>query len=210
MTDEYLARDAADPDPRPTLSRAGNYPKGAAKREEILTGVIAMLGKERYFNLNLRYIGQALNVKPAHILYYFASREDLFQRVIERWDRDAAVSPSYDLPDRSKLDLLVAAVRRNVQTPGMVHLYHALAAEAIDPSHVAHAFFRERFHQLRHALGDAIRLEQSQGSIATEIDADRAARELIALADGLQLQSLVDEEIDAVADLSAAIARLRN
>lgn len=194
---------------RPAIASAGNYPKGAAKREAILTGVLALLGTERHFNLNLRFIGQALNIKPAHILYYFSSREDLFQRVIERWDGAVAIASVPDRPHRSDLDLLLAAVRRNVAMPGMIHLYHALAAEAIDPAHVTHAFFRDRFTQLRQMLGDAIRLEQAQGGIAADVDADRAARELIALADGLQLQSLVDSSIDAVADLAAAIDRLR-
>lgn len=189
--------------------RAGNYPKGAAKREEILAGVIEMLAKAPYFKLTLKVIGETLGVNPAHILYYFSSREDLFQQVILHWDRDPLVTPSKQAPERSPLDLLVASVKRNLQLPGLLHLYHALAAEAIDPGHPSHAFFRERFQNLRQALSKAIQREQAAGTIAPDIDPNRSARELIALADGLQLQSLVDSSVDVVADIAAAVARLR-
>ena len=93
--------------------------------------------------------------------------------------------------------------------PGLIHLYLIFAAEAAQPDHPSHQFFRDRFEQVRRLLSVAIAFEQGAGRIDMAVDADRAARLLIAVADGVQLQALVDPTIDAPKDLAATIAQLR-
>jgi len=183
-----------------------SYAKGAAKRDEILTGLMRKLAAQELRNPSLREIGRALGIQPAHILYYFGSREDLLQAVILRWDEDAR---SRD--DRSDLTLgrFVRQIERNLAIPGIVHLYLTFAAEAVDPEHPAHDFFRQRFLRVRASLAERIRKEQEDGTISADLDADSQARQLIALADGLQLQSLVDPGVNAANDLNAAIRALR-
>jgi AcrR family transcriptional regulator len=191
------------------MARLGTSAKGAARREQILATAMESLGKDGYRNTSLRGIGRALDIEPAHILYYFDSREELLQKVIERWDENSLGAAGGEVtPDRA-LDFYVAAIRHNLRIPGIVHLYLTLAAEAVHPDHSAHSFFVERFRTVREMLRDAIRFEQTQGGIDPVLDADLEARKLIALADGLQLQGLVDPTIDAPRDLEAAVAALR-
>jgi BetI-type transcriptional repressor, C-terminal len=102
------------------------------------------------------------------------------------------------------------AIAHNIDRPGIVHLYLTFAAEAVDPDHAAHGFFQSRFQNLRNTLSSAIKRQQSKGNIIGSHDSDLQARLLIALADGLQLQSLVDPECNASADLNAALASLRH
>ena len=187
-----------------------SYSKGAAKREEILVGVMKALADGKLRNPPLRAIGQALGVEPAHILYYFSSREELLQSVIMRWDDDVRTqcgAVSADSP--ISLDEYSDAIARNITRPGIVHLYLTFAAEAVDIAHPAHAFFCKRFDDVRHSIAEAVRKEQAEGTIEPGLDAEHQARLLIALADGLQLQSLVDPKVDAASDLASAIARLR-
>lgn len=195
----------------PGTDRASaGYSKGVAKREEILVGLMNALACGELRNPQLRAIGQALGIEPAHILYYFGSREDLMMAVIVRWD-ETAVDKQQGLQPVEVLDLdeYVAVVGKNVMQPGIVHLYLAFAAEAVDPAHPAHDFIRLRFDRVHKSLAAAIRQEQAAGGIAKSLDADVEARILIALADGLQLQSLIDPDIDAVRHLQSAIGRLR-
>ncbi|WP_243076429.1 TetR/AcrR family transcriptional regulator [Microbacterium sp. SS28] len=183
----------------------GTYAKGSARREEILATALQVIAEKGYHGTTLRGIGRELGVEPAHILYYFASREDLLREVIERWD---AVSLTEPEPDADALEAFAAAIRRNLSIRGIVHLYLAFAAEAIDVEHPAHAFFRDRFTSVVEELAATIAFGQEAGSIRPELDPDRTARQLVALADGLQLQALMDSTADAPTDLEATLDSL--
>jgi AcrR family transcriptional regulator len=192
------------------MGRRGTYAKGAARREEILLATMEILAKDGYRQLALRHIARELGVEPAHILYYFHSREELLQQVLERWDSDAAEEHgAWDQEPAEILDSFASTVRQNMKIPGIVHLYLTFAAEAVHPDHAAHQYFQERFQSVFGWLAQGIRYEQSTGRMPRSIDADLVARRLIALADGLQLQALVDRDLDPAADLEAAIADLR-
>ncbi|WP_164852687.1 TetR/AcrR family transcriptional regulator [Novosphingobium umbonatum] len=184
----------------------GASPKGAARREEILSGLMDKIAQQELRNPSLREIGRALELEPAHILYYFKSREDLLQSVIIRWDENAA---QYADGLAMTLDNFAEQVRRNIAIPGVVHLYLTFAAEAVDPAHAAHDFFRQRFDRVCQTLEQRIVEEQRQGRIAADVDPVSKARQLIALSDGLQLQSLVDPKVDAAQVLFDAIGDLR-
>lgn len=190
------------------MARQGTYAKGAARREEILVATKQILASDGYRNLSLRHIARALGVEPAHILYYFDSREELLQKVIERWDEDNTEDSAAFEADHA-LDSFVEAITHNLEIPGIVHLYLIFAAEAVHPDHAAHEYFQQRFRSVHRLLVGAIQSEQATGRIAERVDADVEARKLIALADGLQLQALVDPSFDPAAVLAASIAELR-
>lgn len=185
-------------------------PKGEARREEILAAAMRELAANGYGGITVRAIARAMGLEPAHILYYFGTREALLESLIDRWDARAT------LPDAGgeampggMLDTYVAAIDRNMAQPGIVHLYLAFAAEAADPSHRSHAYFRARFSRVLGLLADGIRAEQRAGRISPDVDAELAGRELIAIADGMQLQALVDPSVDAPSAIDRAVAALR-
>jgi AcrR family transcriptional regulator len=196
---------------QPMPNKAGpRSSKGAAKREQILNDLMLALADGSLRNPSLREVGQALGIEPAHILYYFESREALLQAAIIRWDEDSrALVGKSDRNLQFTLEDYVAAVTHNIDRPGIVHLYLTFAAEAVDPAHPAHDFFQRRFERVRENLAAAVRQEQSNGRIANTHDPDLQARLFIALADGLQLQSLVDPQLNAAKDLGAALSILR-
>ena len=193
-------------------ARAAASAKGAARREKILRGVIAIIGRDGYHQQSLRELAKALEMEAQHILYYFASREDLLRSVMELWDKDSLASADPAALAGPSLDLYVAAVRRSSAAPGMSYLYLSFAADAVVPTHPGHHFIRARQARVRRDLAEAIRAEQVAGTIAPEIDPLRAARQLSALSNGLQLQALLDPDgadCDPAAEVAAAVARLR-
>lgn len=202
MRQKKIPRGSTKAGAKAEVGSSAGYAKGQAKREEILIGVMNALSRGELRNPPLRAIGQALGVEPAHILYYFGSREELMQAVIVRWDEDSE-------DDGFDLDKYITIIGKNVTKPGIIHLYLAFAAEAVEPSHPAHDFIRQRFDRVNKSIAEAIRGEQEAGTISAKIDAEIEARLLIALADGLQLQSLIDPGIDAVAHIASAIGQLR-
>lgn len=164
-----------------------------------------LLSREGYAGASLTRIGRCAGVNSAHIVYYFASREALLQEVLRRWDERnfAAIQDSGDV-----FGGWIEAVRKNAGNPGLVQLYTAFAAEAVDESHPAHAFFQRRFRGLQTFLADEIRRLQSEGAASPRLDADAAALGLIALSDGLQVRWLIDRSVDMAASLDAAVRSL--
>ena len=90
---------------------------------------------------------------------------------------------------------------RAVAVPGLVQLYSQLSTEATHPEHAAHDFFMERYASLRAALAAEIQEAQARGELSDALDATSTATTLIAAADGLQTQWMLDPSIDMAAQL---------
>ena len=190
--------------------RQPSYAKGMARRDEMLAAAMHAIAGAGFRRLSLREIARESGVEAAHLVYYFGSRDGLLQAVIERWDADTQAARAVEaVPDRP-LDFLVEHVRLNLYVPGFVHLLHSFAAEAVAPDHEAHAFFRERYERVAQQIAEGITAEQDAGFIPADLDPADEAQRLIAVSDGVQLQALLDERIDAVALLAGAVEALRS
>jgi AcrR family transcriptional regulator len=180
----------------------GRYPKGEQRRLEILDAALEVLSREGYARTSLGEIGRAIGIETNHIVYYFGSREALLCEVLGRRDAINSTMPS-DFPDA--FDWWLEANRSNIATPGLVQLYLALAAEAADPEHAAHAFFHERYSLVHGAIAREIERRKTVGLAAERVDAQIAAARLISLSDGLHIRWLIDRDFDMVEALRLAI-----
>jgi AcrR family transcriptional regulator len=183
----------------------GRYAKGIAKREQILQVALEVIARHGYRHTSVRELAQAAGLSEAGLLHYFGSKEELFEAVLRA--RDAAdverVDHGADVVDR-----LIAIVERNRDVPGLVQLYSTFSAEAGDPQHGAHEYFVERYRRLRGALGEAIRNRQAEGRADPGVDAEKVATLLIAVSDGLQVQSQFSPDLDPAAVLDVLMTLL--
>ncbi|WP_353828437.1 TetR/AcrR family transcriptional regulator [Agromyces sp. SYSU T0242] len=178
------------------MARRGAYAKGVAKREEILSAALEVIARDGYGRASIRQLAEAVGLSQAGLLHYFSSKEELFAEVLRK--RDEQDRQRYE--DRgvgvSMFEGFRRTIARNADVPGLVQLYTHLSAEATDPEHPAHAFFRERTETLCALVAGEIRGGQADGSVRPELDPDRTALLLMSAADGLQTQWLMDPTID--------------
>jgi AcrR family transcriptional regulator len=178
------------------MATRGPYAKGVAKREEILTAALEVIARHGYRKTSTRELASAVGLSEAGLLHYYGSKEKLFEAVLRARD-EADVER---LPDElDVVDKLTAIIRYNSDVPGLVQLYSTFSAEAGDPQHGAHEYFVDRYQRLREGLAEGIRTRQSDGTISRAADPEKIATLLIALSDGLQIQSqfqLQDEPAD--------------
>ncbi|HSN11586.1 MAG TPA: TetR family transcriptional regulator C-terminal domain-containing protein, partial [Propionibacteriaceae bacterium] len=85
---------------------------------------------------------------------------------------------------------------RNQERPGTVRLFTTLSAEATDPEHPAHEHFVDRYEAVRRHTTERLAHEQSEGRIPSTVDSAVAARLMMAVMDGLQIQWLLDPSLD--------------
>jgi AcrR family transcriptional regulator len=150
-----------------------------------------VIARHGYRNTSTRELAAAVGLSEAGLLHYFGSKEQLFEAVLRTRDEaDAQRIIQADVADESDLiDKFGAIVRHNREVPGLVRLYSTFSAEAGDPQHPGHEYFVDRYARIRAALAESVRARQADGTLNPAADPEAIATLLIALSDGLQIQS---------------------
>ncbi|MFK4837610.1 TetR/AcrR family transcriptional regulator [Microbacterium sp. ZW T2_14] len=195
-------------------TRRGSYAKGIAKREEILTRALDVIAREGYGGASIKELADAVGLSQAGLLHYFDSKEELFTEILRKRDELDSIdqgltsSPEHGLvaPEAELADIrtgYLSVIRHNAEVPGLVHLFARLSVDAADPGHPAHQFFLTRGESLRGFFAAAIATQQESGAITDQIDADTLARIFQAVADGLQVQWMLEHDVDMAATVDA-------
>lgn len=174
------------------MAKRGPYEKGEVKRGEILHAALEIFAAEGYRGTSLRKVAAKCNLSLPGLMHYFDSKEDLLTQVLRMRDETARVRQAEREDPQSYREI----IREGAKTPGLVELFVSMAAAASDPAHPAHAHFAERYPVLRERVAAFVRARMDEGRISTLVPPDRLAVLLIAVADGIQLQWLIDRSTD--------------
>lgn len=187
--------------------RRGSYAKGVAKREEILTRALDVIAREGFRGASVKELADAVGLSQAGLLHYFGSKEELFTEILRK--RDEVDSATFGLDPASEATGAelragyVAVIGHNADVPGLVQLYARLSVDAAEPRHPAHRFFLERGEALRGAFAEELTRRQAAGEITDRIAPETLARIFQAVADGLQLQWMLEPDVDMAATVDA-------
>ncbi|MBE1536370.1 TetR family transcriptional regulator [Actinomadura algeriensis] len=177
----------------PTTDSRRRYPKGAARRAEILRAALDAYAASDRQGPRLRDIAAAVGLTEAGVLHYFDSKDHLFVAILEARDRAAA-----EQHDLNSEDGVWGYLEETMRTPGLTKLFLDMSAAASDPGHPAHAFMA------RHDLAVRRLLRSALGT-----DDPWVERIVIALAEGLQARWLRDPATDLVGDMRRFVAEVR-
>ncbi|WP_207456372.1 TetR/AcrR family transcriptional regulator [Herbiconiux sp. SYSU D00978] len=181
-----------------TTTPRGSYRKGERKRSDILEAALNTIATSGFTNASIQQIADAVGITKAGVLHHFASREELLVEVLRRRDALAVERAGESDTIHGFLDTM----RANAEVPGLVALYTAMAATVeTDPDSPSRRFFTERYPTVISLVRQAIEERQRRGEVPQQLDAERVARLIIAAADGLQTQWLVDPSVDMVGHL---------
>jgi AcrR family transcriptional regulator len=173
------------------MASRGPYAKGLAKREEILAAALENFTRNGYDRASVREIARMAGISQAGLLHHFASKEELFLEVVKwRHVRDADRFPE-PLP---AIDTLIQAAEHNSREPGLVRLYVLISAESTGEDGPARDFFVDRYRRILRQLTEDVERRQSAGELPSDVDPADLASLLVAAADGLQVQWLLDPD----------------
>lgn len=176
----------------------GEYAKTAGRRSGILDATTAVFAESGFRGGSIRDIAERVGISQAGLLHHFASKNELLEAVLDHRDELARARMGGDLP--TGLDLIrgvVELIDYNATTPGLVALFTVLSGEATAPEHPAHDYFQSRYRWLTVSLSNAFALAQQRGEVKPDVVPEVAARTLIALSDGMQVQWLYEDyEVD--------------
>lgn len=187
--------------PRPR----GEYAKTAARRVEILTAAVEVFSSAGFHKGSLRDVAERAGLSQAGVLHHFPSKPHLIQAVLTWRDEQSQGRFTDDVPaGLARIRELVFLVEDNARTPELVELYTLLAAEATSADHPVHDYFVRRYRWLVDSISDEFEAVAAAGELRSGIDPTTAARSLVALMDGLQIQWLMDR---SSVDMAAEVRR---
>ncbi len=189
------------------MSVRGPYAKTAATREQILTAALDLISRGGYPSASLQQIADAVGMTKAGLLHHFESREALFTAVLSKRDEiDTAGIISGD-----QIDGFIHLVGHNADVPGLVALFSAITGvgAAERQGSATRAFTEAHYARIVPLLTAAIAKRQAEGTISANRQPLDLARLLVAAADGLQTQWLLDPTIDMRAELAVLLESFR-
>jgi AcrR family transcriptional regulator len=179
------------------------------RREEILAVATEAFGRSGYRGVSLADIAARVGISQPGLLHHFRSKDELLIAALERRDAESTNQMQKVFAESSVVDALLSLCRHNMANPASMRLYAVEFAEAIDPDHPAHEFFRRRNARVRATLADRIRRDQAMHRLPPTLDPPTVAAEMIAAMDGLQVQWLLDPTFDMYGVMAAHLERYR-
>lgn len=190
-----------------TRKARGEYRKTSRRREEILDAALEVFSRVGYLNASVTEIARSVNLTLPGLSHHYPSKAALFSAVLERRDLQAQEI----LSGRSGVDVLlglIAIAQRDQADRRATRLFAIIAAEATDPGHPMHAYFRERYAMVLEHITRTFDEAAKAGHLKPGIDTAETARRYVALSDGLHVQALYDDHASEVTSLLSYLQEL--
>src|SRR6266508_1855298 len=188
----------------------GEYAKTRARRQEIVDAAIEVFSSSGFHKGPLRDVADRVGLSQAGLLHHFPSKEHLLQAVLT-W-RDDQSRERLGEPMPQGIDLLRGMIELadyNAGTPELVELHVIVTAEGTSADHPIHDYFVARYAAVYALIRDALADAEQRGQLRPDVDCTSAARAVVALMDGLQIQWLLHrDEVDMAGDLRRYIQSL--
>jgi AcrR family transcriptional regulator len=192
--------------PRPR----GEYAKTPARRAEILAAAVEVFSAAGFHKGSLRDVAERVGLSQAGVLHHFPSKTHLIEAVLAwRDEQSQGRFENWGDDGLGKIRALVDLVAYNQGTPALVELYATLSAEATAPEHPVHDYFVQRYAWVVGFIREAFEHAAADGQVRPDVDCAAAARTMVAVMDGLQVQWLLDRDsVDMAADVRRYVQSL--
>lgn len=173
------------------------------RRAEIIVAATRLIADRGFRGVSLEAIAEECGITKAGLQHHFPSKDELLIAVLNHRDSDEF---SYLLEGLSAIspEEFLAKARVNfgriAAMPEIIRLFTVLGSEALDESHPAHSYFRDRLARAR----TEILASSMFGAAPIEED----VIDFMAYMDGLQLMWLRDPSIDFVEHAMRSLTRL--
>ena len=181
----------------------GEYAKTPERRQQIVDAAVEVFSSAGFHKGSIRDVAEKAGLSQAGLLHHYPSKEHLLEAVLT-W-RDSETRRLLGEPFPEGLDFLrgmVRAAEHNATTPELVELHVIVSAEGTSAEHPLRDYFVRRYASVVDLTRRAFERAATEGQVQPGVDCASAARTLVALMDGLQIQWLLDpDHVDMAADL---------
>ena len=179
--------------PKAPPRKRGPYAKTAQTRQRAVDAAIELFSSTGFRGATLTDVAERIGMTLTGLQHHFPDKDSLLAAVLEERDRRSREAIRFE-PGGEGTEKLIQIAIRNVGSPELTELHCVLSAEATSADHPAHDYFVERYRSEREAGTRYFQRLIDQGRLGDAVPASSLATLLISVADGLQLQWLLDRE----------------
>lgn len=188
--------------PAPVKKR-GPYAKTARTRQRVVDAAIELFSVTGFHGATLTDVAERVGMTLTGLQHHFPDKDALLAAVLVERDRRGYAAVHIE-PGEDATEKLVQVIENNLQTPELTELHCVLSAEATSSDHPAHSYFVDRYRKDRERGRQYFQNQMDEGKLGSAVDATSLSILLIAVADGLQLQWLLDRSsVDMVREVRA-------
>jgi AcrR family transcriptional regulator len=185
-----------------TRRRRGEYAQTLARRQEIVNAGLAVFSLSGFHGASLRDIAERAGLSQSGLLHHYPSKEHLVEAVFTWRDNEARRQLGEPVPDGLDFIRRLVALPAATRMRELVQLHVIVSAEGSRADHPVHGYVAERHASVLEMVRKAFERAAAHGELRRDVDCASAARTLIALMDGLQVQWLLHPDaVDMAGDL---------
>ena len=187
-----------------TVTRGrGEYAKTPERRQQIVDAAGEVFSSAGFHKGSIRDVAEKAGLSQAGLLHHYPSKEHLLEAVLSWRDSETRRLMGEPFPEGADfLRGMVRAAEHNATTPELVELHVIVSAEGTSAEHPLRDYFVRRYASVVDLTRRAFERAATEGQVQPGVDCASAARTLVALMDGLQIQWLLDpDHVDMAADL---------
>jgi AcrR family transcriptional regulator len=190
-------------------SPAAHEPSGADIWNAIVQAAIGCYRSRAFHEVTLEAVGEASGLGVAVVLERFPTQEDLVVATVQVWNAER-MAVAVPLAERhGAAFFLRVLLQANTEDPSLVRLLTAVVNIAATPGHPMACVLQRQWIQFHALVERALARDVWLGREPSVLDPARGAEQLVAMYEGLQLQSMMRPGMDLLDSWDHAIERLR-
>jgi AcrR family transcriptional regulator len=179
------------------------------RRQRVIEVTISELRQKPFHRVSLESVADAAHLRRGEVTIHFPTWDALIQATIDAWN-DIRVAPLTPIGARSgAINLLRAIAISNASDPSLVRVFVAMVNIAASPDHPLSRWLNTKLTDFYDLIEATLAHDIEVGREPSTMEPFRGAEQLIALYEGLQIQSLLRPDMDLVEAYDRAVTRLR-
>jgi len=168
------------------------------RREQIINEVLNVYDDLGFERTSLRAVADAIGVTHPVLVHHFGTRERLFLEVLRAYEDRYFETEVHEGDPLAAI--LQASVRYSTRVPGLMALLYSMVARAMEADDgPSREYFVARYTDLRRKIEVILQSARAAGTVRDDVPTDLAATLVLAAADGLATQWLLDHDVDMTA-----------
>ncbi|MFZ7089335.1 TetR/AcrR family transcriptional regulator [Curtobacterium sp. RRHDQ10] len=192
-----------------THNPTGTLDASVFARAAIIRASIRMFRAHAFHEATFELLAATADLPVEDVRRQFPSWDGLVLATIDRWNEERMASILPLLGAYGTVRFLRGIVAANVADPALMRMLSATVNIAATPDHPMAPHLRGRWYQFQLMVQKGLEQDIIEGREPPTMQPPRGAEQLIALYEGLQLQSMVRPEMDLMDAYDRAVTRLR-
>lgn len=180
-----------------------------APRTRAINGAIIALHDGGVTRFSLEVAATHAGMSVAEVLEVFPTDRALLAATVERWTQAISEPLAPLIAEKGTVAFMHALLTAHAEEPALMELLAASLATAADATVDGADYYRSTYRRFRQMIRDGLTSDVREGREPATMDPIRGAQQLLALYDGLRLQSLLTADTDLMDAFDRAATRMR-